>query len=184
MRSPKDKAQYQAPLMSAFREAFDARDAREMPVRAVDGEQVIQGRGARLRRGDEVSLKRDLSVDLVALMNTVNLASARDLDRHSYVRDSILNFGLPDITRLTSDEVGVDGIRDEIVRALVLYEPRIIADTIRVDKEVRTDEVDQRVRFSVSCEMTCTPADLAVDFIAELEISSGKVNLTRLPGTA
>jgi len=184
MRSPKEKAQYQAPLMSAFREAFEARDAREAPVRTVEGERVIQGRGTRQRRGDEVSLRRDLSVDLVALMNTINLDSALGLDQHSYVRDSILNYGLPDITRLSSDEVRVDGIRDEIVRALVLYEPRIIADTIRVDKEVRTEEADQRVRFSVSCEMACTPADIAVDFVAELEISSGKVNLTRLPGTA
>jgi len=170
--------------MSAFRDAFDARDARETPLRTVEGERLIQGRGARQRRGDEVSLKRDLSVDLVALMNTVNLGSAQGLEGHNYVRDSILNFGLPDITRLTSGDVGVDGIRDEIVRALVLYEPRIVADTIRVDKEVRSEEAEQRVRFSVSCEMTCTPADLAVDFVAELEISSGKVNLTRLPGAA
>lgn len=184
MRSPKEKAQYQAPFMSAFREAFEARDARDAPVRTVEGERVIQGRGTRQRRGDEVSLRRDLSVDLVALMNTINLDSAHGLDQHSYVRDSILNYGLPDITRLSSDEVRVDGIRDEIVRALVLYEPRIIADTIRVDKEVRTEEAVQRVRFSVSCEMACTPADIAVDFVAELEISSGKVNLTRLPGTA
>jgi type VI secretion system protein ImpF len=168
--------------MSAFREAFDARDARDMPVRVVDGERVIEGRGARQRRGDETALKRDLSLDLVSLMNTINLESADDLSRFSYVRNSVVNYGLPDITRLTSDEVGVDGIRDQIVRALTLYEPRIIADTITVDKDVKLDEADQRVRFSVSCEMFCAPADVAVDFVAELEISSGKVNLTRLPG--
>jgi type VI secretion system protein ImpF len=183
MRSPKDKAQFQAPIMSAFREAFEARDSSETPVRTVDGERVIEGRGNRLRRTDEIALKRDLSIDLIALLNTVNLSSAEPLDNHSYVRDSVLNFGLPDITRLSSDEIGVDGIRDEIIRALVLYEPRIISDTIRVEKELKFEEADQRVRFSVSCEMSCLPADLAVDFVAELEVSSGKVNLTRLPGS-
>jgi type VI secretion system protein ImpF len=184
MRRPKDKAQYQAPLMAAFREAFEARDAADTPVRIVDGERVVEGRGSRQRRGDEIALRRDLSIDLVALMNTINLESTVDLDRLDHVRRSIVNYGLPDITHLTSEEVGVDAIRERLVRALMDFEPRIISDSIQVEKTVKVSEVDQRVQFSVSCEMFCTPVDLAVDFVAELEISSGKVNLTRLPLSA
>lgn len=167
--------------MSAFREAFDARDAKDDNVRIVDGERVIEGRNIRQRRSDEPSLKRDLSTDLVALLNTINLGSATALDDLNYVKNSVLNFGLPDITHLTSEEVGVNAIRDQLIHALSTYEPRIIADTITVDKEVRTSEVDQRVQFTVSCEMFCMPVDVAVNFVAELEVSSGKVNLTRLP---
>ena len=167
--------------MSAFREAFDARDAKEKPVRVFDGERVIEGRNTRQRRGDEFALKRDLSVDLVALMNTINLDSAQSLEGLDYVRDSVLNYGLPDVSFLHSEEVGVDAIRDHLAHVLMTYEPRIIADTINIDKEVKTNEVDQRVQFSVSCEMFCTPVDVAVNFVAELEVSSGKVNLTRLP---
>lgn len=181
MRKPKDSAQYQAPLMAAFREAFEARDAKDNPVRIVDGERVVEGRGSRQRRGDEVALRRDLSVDLVALLNTINFESTVEIDKLGYVRSSILNYGLPDISHLTSEDVGVDEIRDRILRALKEFEPRIISDTIVVDKTVRISEVDKRVQFSVSCEMFCTPVDIAVDFVAELELSSGKVNLTRLP---
>ncbi|MBX3567722.1 MAG: GPW/gp25 family protein [Rhizobiaceae bacterium] len=184
MRRPKDNAQYQAPFMAAFRDAFDARDAKDMPVRVVDGERVIEGRGSRQRRGDEVALKRDLSTDLVSLLNTINFESAVEIDRLGYVRGSIINYGLPDITHLTSEEVGVDAIRDRILRALMDFEPRIISDSIVVEKTLRINEVDQRVQFSVSCEMFCAPVDIAVDFVAELEISSGKVNLTRLPLSA
>jgi type VI secretion system protein ImpF len=181
MRKVGSDTQYQAPLMSAFREAFDARDAKENPVRVVDGERVIEGRNARQRRGDEFALKRDLSVDLVALMNTINLNSAQSLEGLDYVRDSVLNYGLPDVSYLHSEEVGVDAIRDHLAHVLMTYEPRIIADTINIDKEIKTNEVDQRVQFSVSCEMFCAPVDVAVNFVAELEVSSGKVNLTRLP---
>jgi type VI secretion system protein ImpF len=181
MRKARNEGHYQAPLMSAFREAFEAHDARDNAVRVVDGERVIEGRNSRQRRGDEPALKRDLSVDLVALLNTINLASTIPLDGLDYVRDSVLNYGLPDITHLTSEEVGVDGIRDQLAHVLTTFEPRLISETISVDKEIRTNEVDQRVQFTVAGEMFCTPVDVAVNFVAELEISSGKVNLTRLP---
>lgn len=177
----KDSASFQAPLMSAFREAFEARDSKDRSVHVVDGERVIEGRQSRQRRGDEAALKRDLSVDLLALVNTINLASSVDLAEQDYVKRSILNFGLPDVTHLTSEEVGVDQIRDQLVASLNAFEPRIIPETLNVDKEVLRNDVDQRVRFSVACEMICSPVDVPVDFVAELEISSGKVNLTRLP---
>jgi len=181
MHRTKKDAQFQAPLMSAFREAFEARDAKENRVRIVDGERVIEGRHLRQRRSDEPALKRDLAIDLIALLNTISLESAMPLDEHGYVRDSVLNYGLPDVTHLTSEEVGVNGIRDQLVHALTTYEPRIISESIHVDKDVRTNDVDQRVQFTVSCEMFCMPVDVALSFVAELEISSGKVNLTRLP---
>ena len=49
MRKVGKDSQYQAPLMSAFREAFEARDAKENAVRIVDGERVIE-RHAHLAR--------------------------------------------------------------------------------------------------------------------------------------
>ena len=40
-------------------------------------------------------LKRDLAVDLLALANTIDLASAVDIADLDYVKRSIVNFGLP-----------------------------------------------------------------------------------------
>jgi type VI secretion system protein ImpF len=177
------KRSFQAPLMSAFREAFEARDAKDVQVRIVDGEKVIEGRQSRQRRGDEVALKRDLAVDLLALVNTINLNSTLDLQEASYVRKSVLNYGLPDISHMTSLDASVEQIRDQLITALKTYEPRILPETLIVDKEIVKDDVNQRVRFAVSCEMFCTPVDVAMDFVAELEVSSGKINLSRLPVT-
>lgn len=184
MRKGKDAKQYQAPLMSAFRDAFEARDAKDNSVKIVDGEKVIEGRQSRQRRGDEVALKRDLSIDLVNLLNTVDLASVVDLKRLPYVSQSVLNYGMRDVTHLTSDEVGVDDIRDQLLTALRDHEPRINPESINVDKQIVADDVNQKVRFAVSGEMFFSPVDVAVDFVAELEVSSGKMNLTRLPTSA
>lgn len=183
MRKSKD-AQFQAPLMAAFREAAEARDAKDRSVAIVDGERVIEGRQSRQRRGDEASLRRDLSVDLLALLNTIDLASVVDLSSQGYVRKSVINYGLTDIAWLTSLDVGVEKIREQLVEALIHFEPRINPETLHVDKEIVTDDINQKIRFAVSAEMFFSPVDVPVDFVAELEVSSGKMNLTRLPMSA
>lgn len=175
---------FQAPLMAAFRETFAARDAKDSAMTVVDGERVIEGRQSRQRRGDETALKRDLSIDLTCLLNTIDLGSSVDLSGLPEVRRSILNYGLPDVAHLTSQEVGIEKIRDQLVAALRNYEPRINPATLTVDKQVLTDDVNQRVRFAVTGEMFFSPLDVAVEFVAELEINSGKMNLTRLPAPA
>ena len=43
------------------------------------------------------------------------------------------------------------------------------------------DDVDQRIRFTVSAEMACKPLDVPIEFVAEVDVGSGKVRLTRLP---
>lgn len=181
MARSKDSVKYQAPLMAAFRETFAARDARDNAVQVVDGERVIEGRQSRQRRGDETALKRDLSIDLTSLLNTIDLGSVIDLEGLPHVGRSIINYGLPDVAHLTSQEIGIEKIRDQLVAALRVYEPRINPASLHVDKEIVADDVNQRVRFAVSGEMFFSPLDVAVEFVAELEINSGKMNLTRLP---
>ena len=39
----------------------------------------------------------------------------------------------------------------------------------------------QRIRFTVTAEMSCKPLDIPIEFVAEVDIGSGKVQLTRLP---
>ncbi|HEU4463229.1 MAG TPA: aminotransferase class IV, partial [Solirubrobacterales bacterium] len=58
---------------------------------------IAQRRGA-----DEAVLKRNLAVDLLALVNTIDLSSAVDLDDFEHVGRSVLNFGLRDVAHLTS----------------------------------------------------------------------------------
>ena len=171
--------------MSAFREAFAVRDADKRIVQTVDGERVVPGRYSSQRRGDETSLRRDLSADLVALLNTVDLASTVDLTGLEQVRKSILNYGISDVGRLTSDEARVAQIKDDLRAALVQFEPRLNPASLQIERsEADDDDVNQRVRFEVSAEMFCKPTDVSIDFVAEIDVGSGKINLTRLPGVA
>lgn len=169
--------------MSAFREAFAARDAKKRVVQTVGGERIVPGRHSSQRRGDEVALRRDLAIDLMALLNSVELGATVDLSELDYVRKSIVNFGLRDIGRLTSEDEQVSLIKDDLRTALVRFEPRLNPETIQIERS-ETDDANQRIRFAVAVEMFCKPMDVPVDFVAEVDVGSGKITLSRLSETA
>lgn len=176
---------FQIPLMFAFRDSFEAHDSKKRIEERIDGERVLSGRVSLKRRGaDELSLKHDLGLDLLALMNTIDLGSAIDLTGMDQVSSSVLNYGLYDISHLTSEEAGVDSIARDLAAALIQHEPRLNSETLNVERSADFDEVNQRIRFTVSCEMACKPLDVPIEFVAEIDVGSGKVQLTRLPVSA
>jgi type VI secretion system protein ImpF len=174
--------QFKVPLMYAFRDAFKEGDARKKSDVRVDGERVISGRSSMRRTGAADSvLRENLAIDLVSLVNTIDLGSVVDLSDLPYVSRSILNFGLYDLTHLTSDETGVDGIGRNLVNALLQHEPRLKPDSLQVERDTAFNDVDQRIRINVAAEMSSRPFDVPVEFVAEVDVGSGKVVLTRLP---
>ena len=180
-RDPKAPA-FQVPLMLAFREAFQEGDASKRIEERVGGERVVSGRGAMRRRGaDEALLKRDLAVDLMSLANTIDLASAVDISDLDYVKRSVVNFGLPDLSALTSLEAGVNDVGQYLKNALLAHEPRLRSESIHVEKTGDVDDESHRIAFTVTAEMACNPLDLPMEFVAEVEVGSGKIRLTRLP---
>lgn len=165
--------------MSAFREAFTARDAKKRLHETVGGERVVPGRHSTQRRGDEAALRRDLSIDLVSLLNATNFGSSVDLGGLENVRRSILNFGLNDFARLTSDDSRTELIGEELREALIQFEPRLNPETLHIGRDEEAAD-DHRLRFIVEAEMFCQPADVSVDFVAEVDLGSGKISLSRL----
>jgi type VI secretion system protein ImpF len=170
------------PLMSAFRAAAETRDGRKtLDLRDESGERVIAGRVVTGRAAmTEGRLRSELSRDLGLLLNTVNLESSVDLGQNEAVRRSILNYGLPDIAYRTIDEAGIEDIDQEIKDALLLYEPRLVRDTLHIERD-RTVAIHQlAIRFVVRAEMVADPVNVPVEFFAELQAGSGKVAVSRV----
>jgi len=173
---------FQVPLMFAFRDAFIKGDAGKRLDNRVAGERVLAERGSARRRGaDEALVRENFSLDLLSLVNTINLGSAVDLSGLDRVGKSVLNFGLPDITHMTSEDAEVSDVSRILLDALANFEPRLHRDTLRVERNDVFDDVNQRIRFVVSGELSCRPLDVPIEFVAEVDVGSGKVQLTRLP---
>jgi type VI secretion system protein ImpF len=169
------------PLMHVFRTAHDAKDAKRIiDQRNEAGERVIAGRRMRARQIiTESMLRREVSRDLDALLNTVALDATVDMENAPHVRKSILNFGLSDIALHTIDENSVEEIPDEIRTAIVNYEPRIAADTLRIERDSEVDPVELKVRFVICGELVCHPVHVPVEFVADI-VESGKIVVKRL----
>jgi type VI secretion system protein ImpF len=167
--------------MHVFRSAHEAKDARRtIDQRNEAGERIIAGRRLRARQViTETMLRREVSRDLDALLNTIALDATVDMEHAPHVRKSILNFGFPDIALRTIDENGVDNIPDELRTAIVNYEPRIAADSLRIARDRQVDPVELKIRFVIRAELVCHPLQVPVEFVADI-VESGKIVVNRL----
>jgi len=175
------KTRLSPPLMHVFRAAHEAKDAKKkVDLRTESGERVIAGRRLRPRQViTEPVLRREVWRDLDALLNTISLEASVDMSETPMARKSILNFGLPDVAHRTIDEVGVREIPEEIREAIVRYEPRLAAASLRIERDTTVDPTELKVRFIVRAELTCEPVHVPVEFVADL-IETGKVVVNRL----
>lgn len=174
---------FQIPLMYAFRDAFEKGDATRQEDIRVDGERVLSTRGSMRRRAaDETLLRRDLALDLSALLDTVDLASVVDLAGLDHVKRSVLNYGLHDITHLTTGSAGIDALQAHLREALLRHEPRLTPESLGIEKVEVKNDVDQRVQFNVFANMVCRPLDVPIEFVAELDVGAAKMALPRPPG--
>lgn len=180
MAEVKKQTRLGLPIMFAFRDAHQRKDAKQVRSERKAGEgRVVASRASLNASITEPQLRAELARDLDMLLNTTNLASAIDLSEHEEVRRSIVNFGLPDIVHRTIDETRTNDIVDEIKEAVSLFEPRIIAKTIKVGRDQTIDPGTLAIRFVVSGEMTCNPVAVPVEFVADLEVGTGKLGIRK-----
>jgi type VI secretion system protein ImpF len=176
------KERLSPPLMYAFRNAHEARDAKKkLDLRDESGERVIATRRTTARIAiTEPMLRREVGRDLDALMNTIAMDSTENLQSFEHVQKSILNFGFPDIAHRSIDERSLNDVKYEIETVLTNYEPRLIRDTIQVTRDMSVDAADLKVRFVVRADLSCVPMNVPIEFVADVEIDTGKIMINRL----
>ena len=170
-----------APLMQTFRAAHRARDAATVADVREDGERVLSSRRMSSRTPiSEGELRKLLISDVGALLNTVNFDSAQDLSETPEVGKSILNFGFPDVARLSIDENAIFRVAQELEAALRDFEPRLVRGSIKAHRDETVSPDELRVRFVIGAALKMHPVDVPVQFIAEVELDSGKIKIDRL----
>ncbi|MGO4715580.1 type VI secretion system baseplate subunit TssE [Bradyrhizobium sp. 2TAF24] len=168
--------------MLAFRAAHAAHDARKkLDLRDEFGERVIAGRRSAGRFPiSEALLRREVAHDLEALLNTIALESTEDLTGCDCVRTSILNYGFPDIAHRSIDEITDNELSDELRRILATYEPRLDRRSIRVHRDSAIGSEQLKLRFLVHADLQCEPLNVPVEFIADVDLDSGDIQINRL----
>jgi type VI secretion system protein ImpF len=170
-----------APLMLAFRSRIGAAESSATDAGDRTGSASLASRRYEVKVAvSEQLLRTEVLRDLGMLVNTVALESTTDLTDLPHVRASILNFGIPDIAAHSIDEAGDANVGRAIETALGSFEPRLVPGTIRVVRDIDVDAATLGVRFAVTADLICTPVNVPVQFIADVELASQKISIKRL----
>ncbi|MFT6452473.1 MAG: type VI secretion system protein ImpF [Halocynthiibacter sp.] len=180
-KNQESKGHRQVSIMHVFRSAAESGDARDGKTNYQGGDRELTARSKERREGtDEGTLKSHLSADLGNLMNTIRLDAAVSLSDAPFVERSIVNFGFRDMSSVSASAMTNQNIIQSIRESLINYEPRLIAETIEITIN-KSDAINtQRLTFDISAEMVASPVDVPLDFVAEVDLGAGKIQMTRL----
>jgi type VI secretion system protein ImpF len=137
--------------------------------------------GLRERFATARSLRDSVVRDLAWLLNSVRLSSVQDLAAYPYAAKSVLNFGLPDLAGRTLSSIDVSALESELRQALLDYEPRLIADTVRVSVQDVANEVGpNNMQFTIEAMLSAYPAPLGLWLRTEIDLETGDVSIADL----
>ena len=171
---------FQISLMNVFRNAARERDARRTDREVTEDGTILSVRSLERREGaGQGTLKDHLALDLSSLLGTICLDSTQDLEGLEFVRNSVLNYGMADLSRFTIDDVRRQKLTSDLRRALLAHEPRLVPETLVV-KYRGGNHSTHHIAFDISAEMAAKPVDVPLEFVAEIDTGAGKVALSSL----
>lgn len=117
--------------------------------------------------------------DLAWLLNTGHLETTEDLDDYPHVRDSVLNYGMPDITGLTATNADTDALEKSVREAVIRFEPRILEKTVRVRiSNDRTTMGRNSMVFTIEGQLWAEPTPISLYLKTEVDLETGDVAVT------
>jgi type VI secretion system protein ImpF len=127
-------------------------------------------------------LRQAVLRDLAWLFNATRLESTIDLEGLACVRRSVINFGLPALAGKSASTTDVTALERNIRRAILDYEPRILANTLQVHALLEPRSLDHHnvIGVEIRCELWAQPVPLELLVRTEIDLETGKVQIADL----
>ena len=123
-------------------------------------------------------LKAGVLRDLSWLLNTGHLETLENLEAHPQVRDSVLNYGVPDFSGLSVASMDTARLEKLIRDAIIKFEPRINGRTLKVSVEVDPNSMSRNaMTFRIEGELWAQPSPLSLYLKTELDLETGDVDV-------
>jgi len=125
-------------------------------------------------------LKASVLRDLTWLLNTTALLDA-DATLGTPAGASVLNYGLPALAGNSASNIDIGLLEQIIHQAIVTYEPRILANTLRVRAQAAPGEMNANaLSFEIEGDLWAQPAALPLLLQTDLDLESGQVRVAPL----
>jgi type VI secretion system protein ImpF len=120
--------------------------------------------------------------DLAWLFNTTRLESGTSMAQTPYARRSVINFGLPAMSGQTASTLEIVDLERAIRQAILDFEPRILAATLRVRTLVELSELDHHnvIGVEIQGQLWAQPVPLELLIRTEIDLETGKVQIADL----
>lgn len=117
--------------------------------------------------------------DISWLLNCVSMDADVQLDDYPEVARSVLNFGIPDLTGTALSGINPDVLQRRVKDALLAFEPRLTANTLRVGLNAQSERMDrQALIFSIESEMWAQPIPLNLYLKTEVDLETGSFKVS------
>ena len=119
-------------------------------------------------------LRESVLRDLGWLLNSGNLDSVEDLDAYPLVKESVLNYGMPDLAGVTASGVDRSALERAVRQAIWDFEPRILRNSVKVRAVVSKDQMNRNaLAFEIQGELWAQPVPLRLFLRTEVDLESG-----------
>jgi len=121
-------------------------------------------------------LREGVLRDLAWLLNTTNLASTGGLPHLPHLHDSVLNYGLPDISGVSMATMDPADLARAIRQAIWDFEPRLIRSTVSV-KLVAAQDAVSKIVFEIQADLWAQPYPQRLYLKTELDLDLAQLHL-------
>ena len=124
-------------------------------------------------------LKELVQRDLAWLLNCVSSSANMDLSEYPEVEKSTLNYGILDLSGISSLTLSTKHIERELTKSIKHYEPRIIPRSLKLKVSLAKEQMSSNtLTFEISGDLWAQPLPLQLFLKTEYDIENGNVTLS------
>ena len=125
-------------------------------------------------------LRQSVLRDLTWLLNAqAGLTGELDEDSHAHVLRSCVNFGIPPLSGRLASKVDLRELERSIRKAIIDYEPRILADSLTVRGVAQSEPLGHHnvLTFEIIGQLWAQPYPLELLLKTDVDLETGRVAL-------
>ena len=125
-------------------------------------------------------LKSTVLRDLAWLLNTTSFHVSDELNDYPEVKKSVVNFGIPVLSGKNASDIEWADIEQAIHDAILVFEPRILPDSLSVRATTTQDSMDHhnRLQFEIRGNLWSLPFPIELFVRTEWDLESRQVALS------
>lgn len=149
--------------------------------RLTDDEPDSQVEGRDRRVLSMRNLRDGVLRDLAWLLNTTNLMSVSDVPNLPHLANSVLNYGLPDLSGASLANMNMAMLERAIRQAIWDFEPRLIRASVVVKGAPSTESIT-KIAFEIQADLWAQPYPERLYLKTELDLDVAHLSLSESIG--